>query len=159
MRRDLQTRLSTAVPLCMLATMNRALCLAALLLTGFTLHAEDEEKHPLDKKVAALTDAANSTMEMQAAFEKGNKLWNAELNRCYGELKKKLQPDAFAALQAAQRQWIAYRDAQYKFIAEFYGHFDGTMYIPMRSSAAMDITRARALELKHHLEVLEEHGG
>ena len=37
------------------------------------------------------------------------------------------------------------------------GHFDGTMYIPMRSAAAMQVVRQRALELHHTLEVLAEH--
>lgn len=138
--------------------MKLAFCLAALLFTAPAVFADDEEKHPLDKKVEAILEKANSTAEMVQANDQGVKLWDAELNRCYGELKKRLKPDAFAALQAAQRQWLGYRDAQFKFIAELYGHFDGTMYIPMRSAAAMQVVRSRALELYHILEVVKEHG-
>jgi len=138
--------------------MKPADCLAALLAFCAPAFAADDGKHPLDAKVAALVDKANSTAEMVRANDEGVRLWDAELNRCYGELKKRLQPAAFNALQAAQRQWLAYRDAQFKFIAELYGHFDGTMYIPMRSAAAMDVVRTRALELHHTLEIVKEHG-
>lgn len=139
--------------------MKRTLLPIGLACSALALYAAEDPGHPIDKKVAALSDAARSTVEMRTAFEQGNQLWDAELNRCYGELKKKLRPEAFAALQAAQRQWIVYRDAQLQFIGELYGHFDGTMYIPMRASAAMELTRKRALELKHDLDLLAEHGG
>ena len=138
--------------------MKRALLLAALLLTAPAVFADDEEKHPLDAKVSALFENANSTADMMQAASKGAQLWDAEMNRCYGELKKKLKPKAFAALQAAQRQWLAYRDAQHKAIQEFYGGFDGTMYLPMSADAAMQVVRRRALELHSMLEVLKEHG-
>lgn len=121
--------------------------------------ADDESDHPLEAKVAALVDNANSTADMVQAYTKANKLWDAELNRCYGALKKKLPAAAFAELQAAQRKWIEYRDAQLKFIRVFYGGFEGTMYIPMANSAAMEITRKRALELYEALQMLEEDDG
>lgn len=136
-----------------------ALFLGALLATASFVRAEDEEKHPIDAKVAALFDKAVSTADMVEAAGKGTKLWDAELNRCYGELKKKMKPAAFAALQAAQRQWLAYRDAQFKALDEFYGQFDGTMYIPMRADAGMTVIRTRAMELYHMLQTFEEHGG
>lgn len=138
--------------------MKRALLLAALLLTTPAVFADDEEKHPLDAKVSALFEKANSTADMIEAATKGTKLWDQEMNRCYAELKAKMKPAAFTALQAAQRQWLAYRDAQFKAIQQFYGGFDGTMYIPMSANAAMEVVRRRALELHSMLEVLKEHG-
>jgi uncharacterized protein YecT (DUF1311 family) len=134
------------------------LLLLALLATAPFVRAEDEEKkHPIDAKVAALFDKAVSTHDMIQAAGQGTKLWDAELNRCYGELKKKLKPEAFTALQAAQRQWIAYRDAQSKALDEFYSQFDGTMYLPMRADAGMTVIRTRAMELYDMLEMLKEH--
>jgi len=132
---------------------------AALFVSGIAAFAEDEEEHPIDAKVAALFDKAESTHDMIQAADKGAKLWDAELNRCYTALKKKLKPEAFSALQAAQRQWIAYRDAQYKALDEFYSQFDGTMYLPMRADAGMTVVRTRAMELYNMLQVFEEHGG
>lgn len=135
-----------------------ALALAFALFATTPLFADDEEKHPIDKQIEALEEKGGSTAEMVQTYEKGLKLWDAEMNKQYGELKKRLKPKAFTALQAAQRQWIAYRDLQISYVREFYGGFDGTMYIPMSVSAVMKITRSRALELKHSVEVLKEFG-
>ena len=63
---------------------------------------------------------------------------------------------AWAALVAAQKAWIVYRDAQKKSIVETYGHMDGTMYIPMSASAVMEITKDRALFLKSLKELISE---
>lgn len=138
--------------------MKRAALLAALLLAAPAVFADEEKKHPIDAKVEALFDKAGSTAEMIRAADQGTKLWDAELNRCYGELKKRIKPDAFTALQAAQRQWLAYRDAQFKALDEFYGQFDGTMYLPMRADAGMTVIRTRAMELYNMLEMFKDHG-
>lgn len=137
--------------------MKRALFLTALIFAT-TAFPQDEKKHPLDAKVNAILDKASSTADMVRANDEGARLWDAEMNRCFSELKKKLAPAAFAELQAAQRQWLVYRDAQYRFYREFYGRRDGTMYIPMSSAAALRVVRTRALELHHTLEVLKEFG-
>ncbi|MEQ1861962.1 MAG: lysozyme inhibitor LprI family protein [Chthoniobacteraceae bacterium] len=139
--------------------MNRTILTFALFVFAPPARSDDENKHPIDAKVAAIFDKAQSTAAMIDAADKALKLWDAELNRCYGELKKKLKPDAFAALQASQRQWLVFRDAQLKFIGEFYGQFDGTMYRPMAAHAVMEVTRTRAIELHRRLGILREHGG
>jgi len=127
----------------------------------FTLSgsAEDERKHPIDVKIAAAEEKAGSTVEMRQVYVDGLQQWDAELNRTYSELKKVLKPKSFTALQGAQRQWIAYRDEQLKFLNQLYSEFDGTMYIPMRAAAEMNITRSRALELSRQLEIYNDHSG
>jgi uncharacterized protein YecT (DUF1311 family) len=118
---------------------------------------EGEKKHPIDVKIDKLADNAKSTAAATDAYRKGLDLWDKEMNRAYQELKKALPEKSFATLKAAQLQWIAYRDAQIAFINSCYDQYDGTMYIPMRASAIMEVTRARALELLHRLEVHKEH--
>jgi uncharacterized protein YecT (DUF1311 family) len=134
---------------------------AFLLVLFLTLcaSAQDEKKHPIDAKIAAAEEKAGNTAEMRQTYIDGLLLWDAELNRAYAELKKTLKPKSFAALQAAQRQWIAYRDEQVKFLNQLYSEFDGTMYIPMRAAAEMEITRSRALELGRQLEIHNAHAG
>ena len=100
---------------------------------------------------------AGSTAATAEAYRKGLELWDKEMNRVYQELKKTLPEKSFATLKAAQVQWLAYRDAQVAFINSCYDQYDGTMYIPMRASAVMEVTRARALELLHRLEMHKEH--
>src|SRR5215212_603236 len=96
---------------------------------------------------------------MRQTYVDGLRLWDAELNRVYGELKKKLKSKSFAALEGVQRQWIAYRDEQIKFLNALYSEFDGTMYIPLRASAEMEITRSRANELGLQIEIYNQQGG
>jgi uncharacterized protein YecT (DUF1311 family) len=130
-----------------------------VMLLTFCAAAQDERKHPIDVKIAVAEEKAGSTAEMRQTYIDGLQLWDAELNRAYFELKKTLKPKSFAALQAAQRQWIAYRDEQVTFLNQLYSEFDGTMYIPMRAAAEMEITRSRALELGKQLEIQNEHAG
>jgi uncharacterized protein YecT (DUF1311 family) len=120
------------------------------------LGEDQPKKHPIDVKVEAAEEKALSTAEQRDVEANALKLWDAELNRVYAKLKKRLKPSAFEALQAAQRDWLKYRDSQTKFIDEMYQQFQGTMYIPMHAAAVKEITRARALELTHLLETYEE---
>jgi uncharacterized protein YecT (DUF1311 family) len=124
---------------------------------AFYAFGEDQpKKHPIDVKVEVAEEKALSTAEQTEVQASALKLWDAELNRVYAKLKKRLKPSAFDALQAAQRDWLKYRDSQRKFLDEMYQQFQGTMYIPMHAAAVKEITRARALELTHLLETYEE---
>src|SRR4029079_2382989 len=102
--------------------MYRMKCAASLIALLVAMHAwgQDERKHPIDRKIAAAEEKAGNTAEMRQTYVDGLQMWDAELNRVYAELKQKLKPKSFAALQNAQRQWIAYRDAQVKFLNELY---------------------------------------
>jgi uncharacterized protein YecT (DUF1311 family) len=133
--------------------------LLVLLFNSTTLCAADdaEKPHPLDTKIEKLADDAKSTHESTAAYSTGLELWDKELNRVYQELKKTLPEKSFAALKASQVQWLAYRDAQIAFINSCYDQYEGTMFQPMRASAIMEVTRARALDLTKRLEMHKEH--
>jgi uncharacterized protein YecT (DUF1311 family) len=133
----------------------------ACVLLALTCRAVEEKgtKHPIDGKVDKMAENARSTADSADAYRKGLDLWDKEMNRAYQELKNALPAKAFATLKAAQLQWTAYRDAQIAFINSCYDQYAGTMYIPMRASAIMKVTRARALELLHRLEVHKEYAG
>lgn len=131
----------------------------SVILSSVSLGEDAPKKHPIDVKIAAAEEKAMNTHEQTAAQMDGIKLWDAEMNRVYAELKKRLKPATFAALQTAQREWLKYRDSQIKFLDELYKEFQGTMYIPMHAAAVKEITRARALELTHLLEVHSESTG
>lgn len=133
--------------------------LAAILATT-ALRAADEDgekKHAIDQKIGKLSDDAKSTADSTDAFRKGLELWDKEMNRVYQELKKALPEKSFATLKTSQVQWLTYRDAQIAFINSCYDQYEGTMYQPMRASAVMEVTRARALDLTKRLEMHKEH--
>ena len=136
--------------------MKTPLLLITLLALAMPLRADDEKKHPIDQAMEAAIDWDSSTAGMVQAVSKANKDWDKEMNDLYQDLKKTMKPEEWAALVAAQKAWIVYRDAQKKSIVETYGHMDGTMYIPMSASAVMEITKDRALFLKSLKELISE---
>ncbi len=82
--------------------------------------------------------------------------WDKELNKNYGLLMQNLKPRQKEALKAAQLEWIKQRDLEFKFIDSVYDALQGTMYIPMRIAARMDVVKHRALELHDYLDLVKE---
>lgn len=74
---------------------------------------------------------------------------DAELNRYYAAATKRLteQQDttALAKLRAAERAWIAYRDAECDAVYESWGQ--GTIRGSMNLGCQIDVTKARAATL------------
>ena len=128
----------------------------SLVLSLEALGEDKPDKHPIDVKTEAAEEKAMSTAEQTQAQSEGLKLWDAEMNRVYAKLRKALKPEAATALQAAQREWLNYRDAEVKFLDEMYAAFEGTMFIPMHMAAVARVTRERALRLTRLLETQQE---
>jgi len=114
------------------------------------------EKDPIDLEMDAAMEENGSTAGMVEAITKAQEKWEAKLNAKYKSLKQKMPPDEFAALQQAQRAWIAYRDKQIESYAITYGRMDGTMWIPAHAGAVMRLTKERAQELENILGLLDE---
>lgn len=74
--------------------------------------------------------------------------WDEALNREYGETRAAFADDetAAASLLAAQRAWIAWRDAECAFQYDRYG--GGSMRSIAAANCKMSMTAMRALELK-----------
>lgn len=97
---------------------------------------------------AAGCDDAADQATMNACAEKALKASDAELNAVYRTITHRLagDPDAEKQLVAAQRAWIAFRDAECKFTSS--GTSGGSAY-PMVYSMCLDgLTRARTADLK-----------
>ena len=75
---------------------------------------------------------------------------DAELNRVYKKLMAKLDATGAAKLKKAQRAWIAYRDAEKDFSADYAR--GGTMASMLATMAAADLTRQRTKILQSALE-------
>jgi len=136
--------------------MKPPLLLIVFLALAMPLRAGDEKKHPIDQAMDAAMERDPSTAGMVQAISNANKKWDKEMNALYQDLKKAMKPDEWAALVAAQKAWIAYRDAQTKSIAETYGHMEGTMWVPVSASSVMGLTKDRALFLQSLKETISE---
>src|SRR6266478_10081565 len=132
------------------------LALISVLLFAAISCAQEQTQHPIDKALQACIDKNGSTAGMVECTDKAYAAWDKELNKNYGELMRTLKPQQKEALRLAQLEWIKYRDLEFKSIDSIYDTLQGTMYIPMRISAHLEVIKKRALELSNYLELIKD---
>jgi uncharacterized protein YecT (DUF1311 family) len=132
------------------------LALASVLLLATVSIAQEQTQHPIDKALEACIDKNGSTAGMVECTDKAYVAWDKELNKNYGELLRALKSSQKEVLRVAQLEWIKYRDLDFKLIDTLYDTMQGTMYIPMRIDARMEVIKKRALQLRGFLELITE---
>ena len=136
--------------------MKRALTIfLALSLTAIAQDPTEPGKHSIDLAMEKAIDKNPSTAGMVESFAAAAKEWDRELNKHYQTLMKGLDPDAKKALRESQRAWIAHRDKEIDYLAEFYSKMEGTMYRAIYAESTMSIVRRRAIKLGHMAEMLK----
>ena len=112
------------------------------------------DQHPIEAALSACmeTPEGMSTHGMRQCIDQANSAWDGELNRIWRELMRELGPEAKQELRLAQRQWLAFRDAEYKALASAYGAMSGSMFQPMHADAVANVTRDRVRQLDSLLE-------
>jgi uncharacterized protein YecT (DUF1311 family) len=118
--------------------------------------SQDPPLHRIDKALEACIDKNGSTAGMVECTDKAYAAWDKELNHTYNQLMGVLKPNQKEALRLAQLEWLKYRDLDFKLIDSVYDAMQGTMYIPMRVDARMEVVKKRALELKGYLDLIQE---
>jgi len=81
--------------------------------------------------------------------------YDRRLNAAYRTLLRRLPRPAAAQLRVAQRQWLAFRNADIGARGAFYASRQGTMYVPMQAQGDMQSVRDRALQLENDLRVFQ----
>jgi len=132
------------------------LALISVLFLASLSTAQEQPQHPIDKALDACIDKNGSTAGMVECTDKAYAAWDKELNKNYGELMRAFNPKQKEALRLAQLEWIKYRDLEFKSIDSVYDTLQGTMYIPMRISAHLEVIKKRALELKDRLDLIKD---
>jgi len=117
---------------------------------------EAREVHHIDRIVTRCLEKEISTLGITACLDDGYKLWDAELNKVYNQLRVNLKPEQQKALKAAQTEWIKYRDAEFAFKNSFYSSLQGTMYQTMNAEDCLEMVKKRTLELESCLKLLKE---
>jgi uncharacterized protein YecT (DUF1311 family) len=110
--------------------------------------------HPIDKFLDSCMEKDYSTAGMVKCITEATKMWDAELNKYYKLLMKKLDDVSAKTLKESELKWIEYKEKEIDNIAMIYAKLDGTMYIPMRASAIMELTKTRALQLADYYELI-----
>jgi uncharacterized protein YecT (DUF1311 family) len=85
--------------------------------------------------------------EMNRQAESDYEKADAELNRAYGKMLKDLDAEGQKKLKAAQRAWIAFRDAQAEFEADSEAR-GGSMYTMIYYGGLARLTRDRIKQLR-----------
>ena len=132
------------------------LAVVSIFLLGTIAIAQEQTQHPIDKALEACIDKNGSTAGMVECTDKAYAAWDKELNKNYGELMRTMKPSQKETLRLAQLEWIKFRDLDFKLIDSVYDTMQGTMYIPMRVDARMEVVKKRALELKGYLDLVTE---
>lgn len=115
-----------------------------------------EETDPTDARMGAAMEENPSTAGMVEAIVAAHEEWDKRLNAAYQRLKKVMEPSEWAALVAAQKAWIVFRDAQKKSLDATFELMEGTMYIPISVEFEMNLTRDRARYLENYAEMIAE---
>ena len=112
------------------------------------------KKHPIDIAHEKKIDDAPWTSGVIEANEWAIEEWDKLLNKNYNALMSKLDKKNQELLRASQREWIKFRDLEFKFNEDYWAGFGGTMYIPFPSGFQSGFIRERALRLGYYLEDL-----
>lgn len=116
---------------------------------------ETAEKHAIDIALDKCIDKNPSTQGTIGCLDEAYKKWDIELNKNYKALTLKMDAKQKAALLAAQRKWIEYRDLEFKTQLSIYETMKGTMFQPMIANDRMEVVKKRALDLKNYLDLFE----
>ncbi|NBS52426.1 MAG: DUF1311 domain-containing protein [Spartobacteria bacterium] len=113
---------------------------ALILMVAFSFAYSQEKKDPIEVRMDAAMRDNPSTAGMLDAIK----------------LKKRMPADEWVAFVQAQKSWLAYRDVQIESLNTTYSKMEGTMWLPARAHAEMDLTKQRAQFLKETLDLLSE---
>jgi uncharacterized protein YecT (DUF1311 family) len=117
---------------------------------------ETAQKDKIDVAMEKAMDADPSTGGSVQAIARAEKQWDARMNSVYDSLHHKMAPGEWRALVAAQKSWVAFRDAQKKSVEQIFNRMKGSMYVPVAASQSMKLTKERALYLQSLLATIEE---
>lgn len=112
--------------------------------------------HTIDRDLADCIDRDSSTAGMVDCTNTSYEQWDNELNQQYAALMAVISAGDQQVLREAQRQWLAFRDAEFKAIDAFYSSKDGTMYLPMRAGDRLELVKARALKLAAYVSLMRD---
>jgi uncharacterized protein YecT (DUF1311 family) len=98
-------------------------------------------------------DDARTQLEMNLCALRQYEAADAEMNRAYSRLRAAVDAEERAALLAAQRAWLRFRDAHCAYEAA--GVRGGSMAPMVHSGCMAETTRERTRQLKNALETAD----
>lgn len=129
-------------------TLNKSFLLSSILCCISQMASARDDG--LTKQFSICMDKADGvTADMLDCIGSETKRQDTRLNKAYKEVMAQLSPARNKELQAAQRAWIKFRDANCNFYADPEG---GTMATVSSNDCFMSATASRAKELENFKE-------
>lgn len=110
-------------------------------------------QNKIDSDLEKCLSKDNSTAGQRSCINFARNSWDKELNKSYLSLSQKLTKTGKKELVEAQRNWILFRDSEFKLIDKYY--FDvkkGTMFYVIADNKKLEIVKERALQIKEYDE-------
>lgn len=129
-----------------------------LFLLLFAAPASADEDDPIDQALDACLQGptAGSTQGMVECIGTAYEAWDTALNQAYRDLLKQLTAEQAELLKTSQRQWLAFRDNERKFLGSPQQPPAGSIMRLVTNEAAVALVKARVLGLRSYRESLGE---
>jgi len=116
--------------------------------SGLVLPVVDDlgAQHPIDVANDACQQDDSSTLGISGCLAEATARWDRQLNLNYQRLLGRLDAEKQAPVKAAQRAWLAWRDAQFAAISATYQR-EGTMWGLVSAGHRLDLVREQAIRL------------
>lgn len=96
----------------------------------------------------SIANPANGTRDTIRAYNEYKIFLDKELNKAYSLLKSKLPPERQKELKISQRNWIKFRDAEFKLINNNWNRSDfGSSFAISRGDYSSTIIKNRLMQL------------
>jgi len=110
-------------------------------------------QNKIDQTLEKCLNQDNSTAGQRNCIISAQQSWDKELNKYYTSLNQKLNNTAKKELLEAQRNWISFRDSEFKLINKYYYDVKkGTIFQVISENKKLQIIKERALQLKEYDE-------
>ena len=110
-------------------------------------------QNKIDQDLEKCLSQRNSTAGQVSCVSSARDSWDKELNKSYLSLSQKLSKTGKSELIEAQRNWMKFRDSEFKLIDKYYfGVKKGTLFYVIAENKKLEIVKERALKLKEYDE-------
>lgn len=115
-----------------------------------------EKEHQIDGWTKAeLKKSGGETVAVRRVYSRAYKKWDEALNKAYKGLLGRLPKEDKELLRESQRKWIAYRDAEFRFLPRHVQRSGGTLSLVITDQRMAHFIRERVIELEAYIHLLD----
>ena len=102
----------------------------------------------IDSRLADCLKAQNiTTIEQNDCLYTALEQWEKQLSDTYSLVVSQVDEPAKSALKSSQTAWLTYKNGQFKFLEQYYGNMQGTMYKQVMITEKIEVIKRRFAEL------------